>query len=57
MHPAVKILAYVAIGLAVTDLLLGNTSKNPLPDFIANQLTQQTDALLIAGGAAALLLS
>ena len=51
----VKWFAGAAIAVAAIDLMWGNTGKSPLPDAVANQLNQQTDLVLLGGGAAALL--
>jgi hypothetical protein len=44
---------WIALGLMALggiDLATGNTDKQLLPDFIANLLTQQIDAVLIGIG-------
>lgn len=50
-----KVVKYVALGaaaIAAIDLMFGNTGKSPLPDAVTNQLSQQTDFVLLAGGIA-----
>lgn len=45
-----KYAAFALIAVGGVDLLFGNTNQPLLPDFIANKLTQQTDAFLIGTG-------
>jgi hypothetical protein len=45
-----KIIAFALIGVGGLDLLFGSTSQPILPSFIANELTQQVDAVLIGAG-------
>jgi hypothetical protein len=40
----------LVVFVGAADLLLGNTSNTVLPDFIGNNLTQQTDLVLIGLG-------
>lgn len=56
MHGAVKVVVIAAMAAAAVDLMFGNTGKSPLPDAVTNVLTQQTDLVLLGGGAAALFL-
>jgi hypothetical protein len=51
MNPMVKkAVAFSLIGLGGADLMLGNTDKQILPAFVANELSQQADAVLIGLG-------
>lgn len=45
-----KIIAFGLIAVGGLDLLFGNTNHPILPDFLANNLTQQVDAALIGVG-------
>lgn len=49
MHPK-KIIGIALIAVGGLDLLFGNTNQPILPDFLANNLTQQVDAVLIGAG-------
>lgn len=53
MKQALKWIGLAAAIIGAIDLLYGNTAETPLPSAIGNQLTQQTDLFLIAGGGAA----
>lgn len=56
MNPtAKKVIAFSLLGLGGADLLFGNTGHAVLPDAIGNNLSQQTDAVLIALGTVLLL--
>lgn len=57
MNTLLKVAGFAALIIAALDLILGNTDKNILPDFIANKLTQQRDLGLVAVGAGALYLA
>jgi len=49
-----KGVAVAVMAVAAIDLMFGNTGKSPLPDVVTNNLTQQTDLVLLGGSAAAL---
>jgi hypothetical protein len=49
------VLGWTSIAVGSADLLLGNTPNGVLPDFIANQLTQQGDIVLIGLGVIAVI--
>ena len=55
MMPPKKIAAFAFIAVGGVDLLFGNTNQPILPEFIANHLTQQVDAVLIGLGIVLLL--
>lgn len=57
LKTTLKVVGFLALIVAAIDLLLGSTDKNVLPDFIANNLTQQKDLALAAVGAGALYLA
>ena len=57
MKTTLKVVGFFALIISAIDLLLGNTEKTVLPDFIANNLTQQKDLALAAVGAGALYLA
>lgn len=50
MMKPTKMIGLGLIAVGGVDLLFGNTNQPVLPDFIANNLTQQTDAVLIGAG-------
>jgi len=45
-----KMIGIGLIAVGGIDLLFGNTNQPVLPSFLANNLTQQTDAVLIGAG-------
>jgi hypothetical protein len=56
LNPTIKkSIAFSLIGLGGADLLFGNTGHAVLPDVIGNNLSQQSDAVLIALGTVLLL--
>lgn len=54
MKTAVLVVGFVLAGVALADVLTGNTDHHILPAVIGDQLDQQTD--LVLGGAGALAL-
>ena len=50
MMKPTKMIGIGLIAVGGIDLLFGNTNQPVLPAFIANNLTQQTDAILIGAG-------
>lgn len=57
MKTGLKVVGFIALIVGGIDLILGDTGKTVLPDFVANWLTQQKDLALIAVGVGSLYLS
>lgn len=54
MKPALIVLGFVALGVALADMATGNTDHPILPSIVGNHLDQQSDLAVGAVGAGCL---